>query len=175
MKNEIRQKIKCLKGQLSEDEIQQKSLAVCQRLEATEHFKKAAVVLMYWSMPDEIQTHDFIQKWYQYKTIILPVVSGDSLQLKPFRGIRLLGKNSRMELYEPTGDIYPSPQLIELAVIPGIAFDRQNNRLGRGKGYYDRLLPAINAYKIGIGFDFQLIGNVPVDQNDVALNEIITG
>lgn len=63
---------------------------------------------------------------------------------------------------------------IDLAVIPGVAFDRSGNRLGRGKGYYDRLLPHIFAYKVGICFSFQLVEDIPTREFDARVDEILT-
>ena len=63
---------------------------------------------------------------------------------------------------------------IDLAVIPGVAFDRHGVRLGRGKGYYDRLLPLmLNAYRIGICFPFQLLEQLPSEPHDVLMNEVV--
>jgi 5-formyltetrahydrofolate cyclo-ligase len=77
---------------------------------------------------------------------------------------------------EPTGELFPveSYHEIDLAVIPGVAFDRLGARLGRGKGYYDRLLSQMpNAYKIGICFPFQLLERLPSEPHDVLMNEVI--
>ena len=63
---------------------------------------------------------------------------------------------------------------MELIIVPGVAFDRHNNRMGRGRGFYDRLLKSTpNAYKVGVGFDFQMVDNVPVEPFDVPMNKVI--
>ena len=65
-------------------------------------------------------------------------------------------------------------QAIDLAIVPGMAFDPQGHRLGRGRGYYDRFLPLIpQAYKIGLCFPFQLVGNVPTEPTDIAMDEVV--
>ncbi len=171
----LRRKAKHLKGLLAEEDRLQKSALIWRQIEVMERFRNAHVVLMYWSMPDEVQTHDFVCRWSQSKTIILPVVDGDRLRLVPFEGEQSLRRNATMNLYEPQGDDYPTPQSIGLAIIPGIAFDRSNHRLGRGKGYYDKLLPGLNIYKIGVGFDFQLLDSIPADGHDVLMDEVIVG
>ena len=64
---------------------------------------------------------------------------------------------------------------IELVVVPGMAFDKQGHRLGRGKGYYDRLLPKLtNAYKLGVCFPYQYIEEVPTDEHDIRMDEVLT-
>ncbi len=173
-KKTLRREIKLLKDQFSEDNRLRQSASIWTRLENTERFRQAETILMYWSMPDEVQTHDFIRRWYRKKTIILPVVDGDILRLKQFIGEQTLRRNATMNLLEPSGDDYPEPQNIELSVIPGIAFDRNNRRLGRGKGYYDKLLPGLNAYRIGVCFDFQLFDEIPADERDIPMDEILS-
>ena len=75
---------------------------------------------------------------------------------------------------EPTGEVFDNYTDIDLAVIPGVAFDKDGNRMGRGKGYYDRLLPKLgNTYKIGICLPFQLVEKIPTDEHDVRMDEVL--
>ena len=77
-------------------------------------------------------------------------------------------------IMEPTGELFDDYAAIDLAVIPGVAFDREGNRMGRGKGYYDRLLPKLRStYKIGICLPFQLVEQIPTDEHDVKMDEVI--
>ena len=77
-------------------------------------------------------------------------------------------------IMEPYGTPYTNYSEIDLAIIPGMAFDNNGNRLGRGKGYYDRLLEKMTSiYKIGICFPFQMVDNVPTECTDIKMNEII--
>ena len=75
---------------------------------------------------------------------------------------------------EPIGDVVKDYDRIELAIIPGVGFDLQGNHLGRGKGYYDRLLPKLKAYKIGICFQFQVIEPIPFESFDIPMDEVWT-
>ena len=69
---------------------------------------------------------------------------------------------------EPTGEVFTDYAAIDFIAVPGVAFDRKGNRLGRGKGYYDRLLPRIpSACKAGICFPFQLVEEVPAESFDI--------
>ena len=63
---------------------------------------------------------------------------------------------------------------IDLAVIPGMAFDRDGHRLGRGKGFYDKLLPGIKCRKIGLCFSFQLADSVPIEPHDIVMDMVLT-
>lgn len=123
-------------------------------------------------MKDEVQTHAFIEKWSRSKRIILPVVTGDELELRVYTGPQDLAIGS-YSIAEPTGAPFTDYETIDLAVIPGVAFDRYGHRLGRGKGYYDRLLPQIPAPKVGICFPFQLIEEVPAEAFDFRMDTII--
>ena len=77
---------------------------------------------------------------------------------------------------EPTGPLFAPENYdeIELAIIPGMAFDRAGHRLGRGKGYYDRLLSRLKAAKLtGICWAFQLLDEVPSEPHDIPMHNII--
>lgn len=78
-------------------------------------------------------------------------------------------------IMEPQADAFTDYEQIDLILVPGMAFDRHGHRLGRGKGYYDRFLSqAKDCYKIGVCFPFQLVDEVPTDEHDVRMDEIIT-
>ena len=82
---------------------------------------------------------------------------------------------SSYHIQEPIGKIFEDYSTIDVIIVPGVAFDNQGNRLGRGKGYYDRFLKKIPATKkIGICFDFQMIEQIPTEKNDIPMDDIIT-
>ena len=149
------------------------SVEILANLEVHPAFKKAKTVLLYHSLGDEVNTHEFIEKWRLYKQIILPVVVDNDLELRPYTGEMDL-RIGAFGIGEPTGVIFKDYDAIDLVVVPGVAFDHTGNRLGRGKGYYDRLLSHIPAFKIGICFPFQLIEDVPSEPLDIRMDAIIT-
>lgn len=131
-------------------------------------------MLLYHSLPDEVDTHDFIRKWSGLKRILLPVVRGNDLELKPYTGDDRLTEGA-FHINEPTGTVFTDYAAIDLAVIPGVAFDHWGNRLGRGKGYYDRLLPRIpTAYKLGLCFPFQVVEQIHAEAHDIPMDEVLT-
>ncbi|KAA6347019.1 5-formyltetrahydrofolate cyclo-ligase [termite gut metagenome] len=101
------------------------------------------------------------------------MVCGERLELRIYNSHQSLSVGP-YGIKEPFGEAFTDYASIDLAVIPGVAFDRFGNRLGHGKGYYDRLLPHLSAYRIGIGFSFQLVEEVPAKEFDVRMNEVIT-
>lgn len=171
-KNEIRRKIKALRQMLSEMEKRSAAEEVFERLENTAAFIMADKILMYHSLPDELFTHAFLGKWAGKKRFYLPRVNGVNLEILPYDETRLeLGS---FHIEEPTGNETVNPEDIELMVIPAVAYDRRGNRLGRGKGFYDRLLKNSKATKVGVGYEFQLVDEVPTEPHDVAVDIIIT-
>jgi len=171
-KTKIRRRIRNKKNILSDMEKSQSSNAVFDKIEDLPAFKNAKSVLMYWSLPDELPTHNFIVKWSTKKQMLLPMVKGDKMLVKPFTSIDDLRK-SDMGIWEPEAQ-KEYLRHIDLVIVPGIAFDKSKNRLGRGKGYYDRYFNHKNIVKVGVCYDFQLLEVVPTEPFDVRMDKIIT-
>ncbi len=172
-KKQIRELIKQRKLQQSQSQRMEQSAAVLHKLENLEVFKRSTLLFAYWSMHDEIFTHDFIEKWHPHKKIVLPCTVGNEMVLKTFWGKENMVLNKQFGIYEPDSPIFTDIDSIHLALVPGVAFDASNNRLGRGKAFYDKFLVKTNAYKIGLCFDFQYLEKVPVDSNDIKMDIII--
>lgn len=173
-KKELRKKVKLLKQEFSMEEKKQLGNAIFKTLESLSVFQKATVIMAYWSMDDEVYTHEFIQKWSQEKRIILPVVKGDELELKEFTGVEQMEPGEQFGIPEPVGFLFKALEEIDLILVPGVAFDKNNNRMGRGKAYYDKLLRNSNAYKIGLAFHFQIFEEIPFDELDVKMDLVIS-
>lgn len=173
-KDSIRSQIRAAKALLADDERRSAARSVFDRLEKMAAFMMADRILMYHSLPDELSTHEFIARWDGRKSFFLPRVNGVNLDILPYDKSSL--RLGSFHIEEPDGDNTASVDDIELIVVPGVAFDRRGNRIGRGKGYYDRLLASSHALKVGVGYDFQLRddGDIEPDPHDVALDIIIT-
>lgn len=147
---------------------------ILENLETTEVFRTASCIAIYHAIPGEVQTASFIEKWYTKKKILLPVIEGDDLRLLPYTGSESL-KSGVFGILEPTlSDPSISENDLDLIVVPGVAFDRERNRMGRGKGYYDRLLSTLQVPKVGICFGFQLLPSIPVEPFDKKMDLVIT-
>lgn len=171
-KSDIRRKINAMRRMLTEEEKYSAAEEVFGRLEQTAAFLMADHILMYHSLPDELSTHRFLKKWGRKKNFYLPRVNGVNLEILPYDESRLeLGS---FHIEEPLGDQLVNPDSIEVIVVPAVAYDKKGNRLGRGKGFYDRLLSAAKATKIGIGYEFQLLDLLPAEPHDVPMDMIIT-
>lgn len=171
-KNEIRYRIKNMRSMLLDSEKRLAAQEVFDRLEKTAAFMLADRIMMYHSLPDELYTHDFLRKWAGRKRFYLPRVNGVDLEVLPYEESRLeLGS---FHIEEPSGNNVTNPEEIELVVVPAVAYDRSGRRLGRGKGFYDRFLKNTKATKVGVGYEFQLIDEVPHEPHDVPMDMVIT-
>jgi len=150
----------------------EQSARIMERLESDEDFVNAHTILLYASLEDEVDTHDLIARHEKDKCILLPIVVGDTLELRIYNGH---WEQGAFGIMEPTGSKFDALEQIDIAIIPGIAFDREGHRLGRGKGYYDKLLPSLpHCKKIGVCFPFQLVDQVPTDLHDITMDKVIT-
>lgn len=173
-KKQLRKQIRERKKEFSLSEKIKLSEPIFEKIEKEELFKEAKVVLLYYSMDDEVYTHDFVEKHYKTKTILLPCVDGDDLILRQYLGIESMKAGEQFGILEPVGKEFNDLEKIDLMIIPGVAFDKEKNRLGRGRGFYDRLLKTVNATKIGVCFDFQIVEQVPTEDFDVKMDVVIS-
>lgn len=174
-KSALRKRIKDMKRQFSDKELEELSLTIISRLLAHPVITCSQTILMYYSLPDEVNTHHAINQLVQSsKTVLLPrVVDGENMEIRVYERPDNLVPG-HYGIMEPTGKKYNEYEKIDVAVVPGMAFDQHGHRLGRGKGYYDRFLPkAARAYKIGVCFDFQKQSCIPADSHDIAMDCVI--
>lgn len=168
----IRERIKKKKQQLTDKEKEIEAANVFEKIEALPEFINAHNIMIYWSMPDELPTHNFIIRWSKKKIMLLPVVKGEDMLIKPFSTKEEL-KQGSLGIWEPdTQKEYLNS--IDLVIVPGVAFDRDKSRLGRGKGYYDRYFINKRIVKIGVCFDFQLLESIPIDSFDIKMDKVVT-
>lgn len=161
-----------LRLMLSDMEKEQAAAEVFSQLENTAAFMMADNILIYHSLPDELQTIAFMKKWKGRKHFFLPRVNGVNLDLLPYIESEL--ERGAYDIEEPTGSNLANVEDIDLMIIPAVAFDRRGNRLGRGKGFYDRLLASSKSTKIGVGYEFQLMDEIPSETHDVPMDIVIT-
>lgn len=140
------------------------------QIEASGDFRRARTVLLYASLPDEVPTAAILRRWSAEKRLVLPLVCPDGLHLKAYDPARL--QAGYRGIPEPLADCPEiAPESIDFALIPGVAFTKDGGRLGRGKGYYDRLLPRLTrAVKVGAAFPFQMRERLPLDAWDIPLD-----
>jgi 5-formyltetrahydrofolate cyclo-ligase len=169
---------KCLIG-IPAEQRKEKSRRACRNLIATPEFQNASAIMMYLSLPHELDTSEAILcAWQLGKTVVVPKVSWQQRHMIPVQ-INSLETGFSAEVGGLRNPITGAPvpfEDIDLVVAPGLAFDRKGNRLGRGGSYYDRFFTNkdLRAQKCGIAFSEQVIESVPVTEHDVPVNFLVT-
>lgn len=153
----------------------EKSLAITRKLLELKEYRDATSVLFYVSTPEEVDTHDVIQQTLGLgKKVYLPKIKGEVLAICPLLTFEDL-EPGEFGILEPCETATPThPAEIDLIVIPGVAFDSKGNRLGHGKGHYDRLLKETHGFKVGLAFDEQVADELPTEEHDVPLDLLLT-
>ena len=179
-KEQLRQAVNCKARRLSSKVRLKESRAIQKKLEAQSLYKKAQVIMFYWALPLEVDTKDLIRKArIKGKIVVLPVLTKDN-EMKAYEYTE---KNSLVK--SPLGFWGPDPKKarqidaedLDIVITPGLAFDKSGNRLGRGKGCYDRFLKKLDSktYKIGLAFRFQILDSLAFSFQDERLDLVISG
>jgi len=164
---------------ISDEERKEKSRRACRNLISTREFQGASTVMMYLSLPHEIDTSEAILcAWQMSKTVVVPKVSWQQRHMIPVQ-INSLETGFSEEVSGLRNPITGRPVPIgdiDLVVTPGLGFDRKGNRLGRGGSYYDRFFTSkeLRATKCGLAFVEQLIESVPVTPSDMPVDFLVT-
>lgn len=156
----------------------QKSRKIFARLFKVPKFRKAEKIAVYFSVTPEVETRPLLARLLKNRRIFLPRVDPCKKGLVLHR-VKALGRDLRKGAYSI---MEPRPRcpradasMMDLMIVPGVGFDKKGNRLGRGAGYYDRLLKkAKKVHKIGICFREQIVGKIPMTGHDVPVDQVIT-
>lgn len=156
------------------DKIKEDSEQVCERLEHSTHFKDAKTIMVYYPVHNEVDLRPLIHKYENEKTFLFPALTHGSHKMKvrvmhphtPFR-------KNYMGIPEPDTEEYDGT--IDMIIVPGISFDKNRWRVGRGGGYYDRFLRKYrNTFKVGVCYDFQMHADVPHWIKDIRMDRVVT-
>ena len=180
-KIQIREEIAKSISALSESEIAEKTRAIEAKLFDFANFLEAKIALLYISGDYEVATENIIKRSYAYgKIVVLPAFDPvkfemNLMKVDNFEKDLVPGPRGVLEPDASRCKIVPLER-IDIAVLPGLAFDEKGARLGSGKGYYDRLIPrlAITTRKVALTFEEQIVPQVPMDAHDKHVDIIIT-
>lgn len=178
-KEEIRSCALALRAGLSGEERTEKSKRIEKFLTGLNEFSAARQVMLYMSFRDEVETTGLLAEVLaEGKRLILPKCYPHGI-MQPFAVTDLDRdvEEGRWGITEPKAKGEPvDPQVIDLVVVPGVAFDRQGHRLGYGAGYYDRFLPRLapGTPRIGLAFSCQRVERIPAEAFDRRVSAVIT-
>lgn len=177
-KAEIRQQVRALKKELSEEKRLQLSRVICEKAFAElSKLDRPTIISLYLSMPDEVQTHHLIDLLHRQDkhTLVIPRVEDE----QTIRFYELENpdnyESSDFGILEPKGELIEV--IPEVMIVPGVAFDRHGGRIGRGRGYYDRYFARHSErirLKIAIAYELQVFDQVPMDEYDHPMDLLIT-
>jgi 5-formyltetrahydrofolate cyclo-ligase len=166
---------------LTEEEIVRRSNRIEEHLFSFEQFQKARFPMFFISMRDEVVTLPMIERSLkQGKRVAAPrtILSERRMVLieASLKGGRVPVRRGEYSIWEPLSDAAVEPERIDFVVVPGRAFDKKGNRLGRGGGYYDKFLKSLrqDICFCALAFECQVLDDVPTDETDHPVDALIT-
>ncbi len=186
-KSDIRKEVRARKKELSPLVFSEESNIICKHLELfASNFSsthKVQNIVAFWPMSDEIDIRPFLESTYNNGAyhIFLPVITGDNtMEFRLFEGKNKMAQEPQFGIWEPTSSTTLTPDQISddetlIIIVPGVAFTPCGDRLGRGRGFYDRILTAFtNTKKIGVCLSCQIYNELPTDPHDQPMDAILS-
>ena len=147
------------------------SQQILDQLEQMTCFREAKTILLYYPVQNEVDVLPLVKKYKHEKTLLFPVSHRRAMTVHPYAGNAMMHRG-KFGIPEPTTPMYTGE--IDLVVVPAVAFDAKGRRLGRGGGFYDRFIKKqTHAVLVGVGYDFQLVENVPAARHAQRVHRII--
>ena len=171
-KREIRRKVRAEIAALSAEEKSSFSAAICRTLLSTQEVDNASVVALFVSLADEPETGEIIAELAKTKRVVVPRIEGEEME---FYDIAEGVSEGAFGILEPLATIPVEPGKIDVMVVPGVAFTKEGERLGRGKGFYDKYLSrkGFRAHTIGICYPCQVVDFLPIEEHDRVLDRVV--
>jgi len=180
-KKEVRNIMSKRRKSMSEQEVNRKSKTIIEKVMNTEEFKKSKNLMVFLSFDNEVYTFDLIDKAMDMgKKVVVPYTVKDTYEIIPtlLKNIEEDLEVSSYGYLKPKKDKITAVQEedIDLTIVPGLAFDKNMNRIGFGKGYYDRYLAKTrkDSKNMAIAYEYQVLEEIPYDDYDVKMDYIIT-
>jgi len=177
-KEELRGQLLKLRKSLSEQEFRDRSRKIVARLQSLPEFTNASTIHCYVSMNDrrEVDTHTLIRQMLQTdKEVVVPITQFEDgtlrhVKLDSFDDLR----ENKWGVLEPEDNQQVPLDELDVVIVPMVAGDMDCNRMGYGKGFYDRFLKDVACPKIGLLFEQNILDQLPVEEFDIALDNIVT-
>lgn len=197
-KTDIRKEVRARKRELSPLVFSEESRIICEELtklfpscpnslrvfpECSTSVARVQNIVAYWPMNDELDIRPFLEKIHDniHYSIYLPVITGDGImEFRLFEGKDKMAQEPQFGIWEPTSKTTLSSEMVTedtplTIIVPGIAFTPHGDRLGRGKGFYDRILTTFQkSRKIGVCLSCQIFDKIPIDPHDQRMDLILS-
>lgn len=176
MKNQIREQNRIKRRAMDKTEVAEKSKAAARVFLESALYQKAEQIMLYLPLGNETDTSDIISAAFcDGKRLVLPVTDPKTGEITPcvYEKDTELAQGA-FSVTEPLGAEPADMSKTDVVLVPGIAFDLSGNRVGFGKGCYDRLLKCTTAIKIGFCYDFQICPEISADEHDVKMDFLVT-
>jgi len=178
-KKDLRQNLRQAIDAIKPDDLHARSIRACSLLIHTPEYERAEIVMVFLSLPNEVDTTPLVlHAWRNRKRVLAPKVSWEQRRMLPIE-IRSLSDDvsqSPMGIREPAQGVPIPVAIIDLIVVPGLGFDLHGNRIGRGRGFYDRFLahPDWHGTACGLALEDQVTPDVPVIEHDMQVDMLVT-
>lgn len=180
-KDRLRKKVLKIRNNMSEVEVISKSRLIMNRLADLDVYKNSRTVFIYMNFKNEVMTAELIEKMLsKNKRVVIPYTDTENTVIIPSE-LKNMDEDlalSRYGYYEPVFEKIKAvePEEFDLIIAPGVVFDRKLNRIGFGKGYYDRILcrKRKDSSIVAPAYEFQVLAEVPAEQHDIKMDMIIT-
>lgn len=177
-KAELRSKVRAAVNNIPAEKRRTDSQKLCANLKAQKFFQDAGSILFFAPLPGEPDVWPLANETLAgNKLVALPCFDADNQTYQPRRvtDIHVEILSGKFGIREPAETCVAIPlDDLDLVLVPGVAFGWDGHRLGRGKGFYDRMLENFTGKKIGIAFDEQIVETIPAETNDVRMDFILT-
>jgi 5-formyltetrahydrofolate cyclo-ligase len=178
-KVELRRQLRSRLLAMTPSDQKAKSHKACQSLISTGEFQRASIVMIYLSLPYELDTSEAIlHAWQLGKTVAVPKISWQQRHMIPVRitSLETGFATGVLGLKNPVSGVPIPFREIDLVVTPALGYDRQGNRLGRGGSFYDRFFAnkEVRATRCGLAFAEQVVESIPITNTDEPVHMIVT-
>jgi 5-formyltetrahydrofolate cyclo-ligase len=179
MKRELRDRFRTTLAALSREEIEAKSNAAAQNLFESKAYQNANTLMVFVSLSSEIDTTPIVLRaWQDRKRVLVPRLSWQQRRILPIetRSLTDAINGPRFGIHEASSGPPAPIGTIDLVLVPGLAFDKYGNRLGRGRGFYDRFLASseFNGLACALAFEEQVTESLPVSPHDRPVHMLVT-
>ena len=176
LKKSLRREFLSKRAAVSVEERERISHALIKKFLTTEIYHEAKIIMAYASMPDELQLNELFTACFNDKKILaIPFIVGKGImravEVPSFDALEV----GNFNILTVKHGKFIEPAQMDCVIVPGAAFDINGGRLGLGGGFYDRFLPlAVNAKKIALAYDFQLVDSLPLEEHDAKIDIVLT-